>query len=597
MIFCCNLTLNAQTRPVNMAYRVSMESPANHLYHVSLRYSHPHKTSLEFTMCAWTPGFYQIVDFAGSVQNFQVKDKDGKELKWIKSGANTWRVSDPKKEVVNVSYDVKAENPFIGNINLDQNYGYIIPGAMFLYLKEELQKPVTIQIQPYKEWPEYVATSLDSLPGKHHTFYAANFDVLYDSPLLMGKLETLPSFTLRNKPVQFTGFSLGDFNRGEFTNDLKKIVKSGSAIIGDVPYSHYSFLAVGMKGGGFGGIEHLNSVSMIINTNGLLLPARKNSFYAFLAHEYFHLYNVKRIRPIALGPFDYTKENYTNLLWVSEGFTDYYEYLILRRAGLMSSTEVLQNYQEHISNYENKPGHLFQTANESSRDIWAMEGNPAARTADQLIKTISVYDKGCAIALILDLAIRHQTKNRASLDDVMRLLYKEYYQHLKRGFTDQEFRQACERVAGASLKEVFSYASTVKPVNYPKYFAYAGLNIDTAMKTYPGPYSGADVRSRDSILVVREVAFGSPAWKCGLSRGDQILSVEGVKTDQSGFDNMISKKNIGELVHLKVSSQNKTKEIDMIIGVKTLKPYDISLRKNPDALQLKIYTSWLRSVN
>jgi predicted metalloprotease with PDZ domain len=477
---------DAQVSGAHMAYSVSIDSPANHIYHVRLMYHHPRQAVLHFSMCTWTPGFYSIVDFAGAVQNFTAAALDGAPLPWTKSDANTWQVSDPQKNDLILTYDVKAVHPFIGNSNLDEDYGFIIPGGVFLYLTEELRHPVTVQILPYRKWNSYVATSLDSLPGQQNIFYADDFDVLYDSPFLMGKLESLPSFDLKGKPVQFVGYKLGAFDRTLFMDDLQKIVTSGSSIIGDVPYSHYTFLAVGTSGGGFAGIEHLSSVAMLISANGLLSPERKSAFYSFLAHEYFHLYNVKRIRPIELGPFDYSKENYTNLLWVSEGFTDYYEYLILRRAGLVSADEVLQDYQKQIGNYENKPGHLYQTANESSRAIWAMEGNPFARSADQLNKTISVYDKGCAIGLLLDLEIRHHTRNRSSLDDVMRLLYKKYYQTLKRGFTDKEFQSACEAIAGEPLDEVFSYARTVNPVNYPKYLAYAGLAIDTAMTTYPG---------------------------------------------------------------------------------------------------------------
>jgi predicted metalloprotease with PDZ domain len=261
--------------------------------------------------------------------------------------------------------------------------------------------------------------------------------------------------------------------------DLKKIVEHTSNIIGDIPYSHYIFLGVGHKGNGSGGIEHLNSSSLLIGNNNLLTPGHKEHFYTFLSHEYFHLYNVKRIRPIELGPFDYSKENYTNLLWVSEGITDYYAYLGVRASGLTNDEYVLNSMEEHIKNYENIPGHLYQSAAAASRGIWAIRGNPFTRTDKERDSTISVYDKGCILGLMIDFKIRHETNNKHSLDDVMKNLYKKYYQERKRGFTDLEFQKECELVAGVPLKEVFSYVNTVTPVNYPKYFAYAGLNIDT----------------------------------------------------------------------------------------------------------------------
>jgi predicted metalloprotease with PDZ domain len=460
-----------------ITFKVTMENPSAHLYHVQLKYSHTKKEDLEFKMCNWTPGFYEIVDFAAAVKDFKATSSDGQTLTWEKD-TSTWKVHADDKDVI-INYDVKAEQPFIGNVNLDENYGYIIPGALLMYLESALTQPLTVEIQPYSGWSKLVATGLDTIPGKTNVFYAANFDILYDSPLLMGKLEVFPSFTVKGIPHQFIGYNMGEFDRNQFMADLKKIVEHTSSFIGDLPYSHYTFLAVGHKGGGAGGIEHLNSASLIIG-NSMLSSAHKEGFYNFLSHEYFHLYNVKRIRPVELGPFDYSKENYTNLLWVSEGFTDYYAFLGVRAAGLSDDAYVLKGLQEHIRNYENTPGHLYQSAAAASRGIWAIRGNPFARSDKERDSTISVYDKGCILGLMIDFKIRHETGNKHSLDDVMKNLYKKYYQDKKRGFTDTEFQKECELVAGVPLKEVFSYTNTVAPVNYPKYFAYAGLDIDPA---------------------------------------------------------------------------------------------------------------------
>jgi predicted metalloprotease with PDZ domain len=329
-------SLKAQSPHTHMAYVVSMNKPASHLYHVELTCSGIKQPNLYLNMCAWTPGFYEIIDFEKEVENFTAAGVDGTPVTWQKTTKNTWKVKSNYKGIVKISYDVKADNPFIANLNLDENYGYIIPGGLLMYLQTELRHPVTVQIKPYSGWPQTVATGLNPLPGKINTFIASNFDELYDSPLLIGKLEVFPATSNGGKPIQFIGYSLGNFSREELMANLKKIAVTGSNIIGDIPYNHYTFLAVGMNGHGFGGIEHLNSASLIVYNGNLLAPNFKENFYSFLAHEYFHTYNVKRIRPIALGPFDYSKENYTNLLWVSEGFTDYYEYLILNRAGLMS---------------------------------------------------------------------------------------------------------------------------------------------------------------------------------------------------------------------------------------------------------------------
>lgn len=600
MLFIAVLFTTSQAQVVksmrkwNIFYIVSTDSAAAHTYHVQLSYNNVKKKEVEFNMCAWTPGFYEIVDFAAAVSNFKVTDNTGTAVDWKKSGENTWTVYKNNHTSLVVTYDVKAENPFIGNINLTENYGFIIPGALLLYVKDELKNAVGVRIADNKNWPAFIATGLSRIPdGPGNSFYADNFDELYDSPILMGKLEELPVTTVKGIPHNFVGYNLSDFDRKTLMEDINKIVTSGSNIIGDIPYNHYSFLAVGFKGGGFGGIEHLNSVAMIVDTRNLLSnPGKKKAFYNFLAHEYFHLYNVKRIRPIELGPFDYSKENYTNLLWLSEGITDYYAFLITKAAGLITEEDVLGEYREHIQNYENKEGHLYQSATEASRSIWAIRGNPFTRTAEELNKTISVYDKGCALGLLLDLKIRHETKNKHSLDDVMRMLYKLYYQQLKRGFTEKEFQKACEDVAGVKLSEVFEYASTTKAVNYPKYFAYAGLAIDTTDKILEGTYLGVKV---DSNMVIEEVEWKSPAWKAGLKTGDQLLKVDGVKQSLTSFKEMMSEKQNGNQLQLNILRADQLKDLLVTLAPKQEKTFAIKHLDHPDALQQQIFKSWMRN--
>ena len=576
----------AEKPNANISYVVTMEDPATHYYHVSLTYKNIKKETLDFKMCAWTPGYYQIIDFAKAVENFHVADTKGKEIQFEKAAENIWRVHNNKEISIVITYDVKALVPFVGNIYLDDQRGYITPGGLFLYLDEELRNPITIQIKPYSKWPNLVATGLDSLPGKQNTFYAADFDVLYDCPFLMGYLESFPSFTVKGIPHYFIGYNMGEFDRNQFMADLKKIVETGSAIIGDIPYSHYTFLSIG-KGGG--GIEHLNSSSLSFRGAEDFTKGKKRT-YDFIAHEYFHHYNVKRIRPIELGPFDYSKENHTNMLWVSEGFTVYYEYLITRRAGLTTEDDLLKSFQTNLRAYENKPGHLYQSATQASFETWS--DGPNGRTNDEVNKTISYYDKGPVLGLMIDFAIRHQTNNKKSLDDVMRLLYKKYYQTKKRGFTEKEFQMECEAMAGISLAEIFEDASTVNAIDYPKYFAYAGLSIDTLIRKLPGAYLGISTRQKDSVVFISEIDWKSPAWNAGLHTKDTILEVDGNKASVESLSNTIKEKKSGDVIRLLVKKGDARDAITILLGTKEEKSFDITRMENPDALQSDIYKSW-----
>lgn len=589
ILICClnSLFLIAQKLQANMSFIVSMENPASQYYHVVLTCNHLKGEQQDLKMPAWTPGYYQIMDYARAIENFTVS----KNIEWHKTSPNTFSVHNKSATSITVSYDVKATTRFVANAYLDETRGYIVPGALFLYLDNELRNPVTVQVQPYHGWKNLVATGLDSIPGKQNTFYAANFDVLYDSPFLMGELETLPPFYVKGKPHYFIGYKLGEFDRKQFMNDLKKIVESSAAIIGDIPYSHYTFLAIGP---GMGGIEHLNSTSLSFsNGEGFDSPGGRKRLYSFIAHEYFHHYNVKRIRPIELGPFDYSKENRTNMLWVSEGFTVYYEYLVVKRAGLMNDDDVLKAFQSNIAAYENKPGHLFQSATQASYDTWS--DGPFGRTGDEVNKTISYYDKGPVLGLMLDFNIRLATNNKQSLDDVMRLLYKKYYQTKKRGFTEAEFQMECEKMADTSLAEVFSYASTVTAIDYPKYFAYAGLNIDTLPKALPGTWFGATTKKSGSSLIVTSVEWNSPAWNAGLREKDILVEADDSDLTPEIFSNLLKTKKPGDTLKLRSIKNGIKKETQVLLSKKFEKSFAITLMSNPSSEQKKIYNSWLKN--
>jgi predicted metalloprotease with PDZ domain len=229
------------------------------------------------------------------------------------------------------------------------------------------------------------------------------------------------------------------------------------------------------KGGG--GLEHLNSMAVFADVSNYQGAEKDRGLLGFFAHEFFHLYNVKSIRPIVLGPFDYDRECITNMLWFSEGGTVYYEEIILNRAGFLTRDGFFENAGKTIGTHENIVGHEFQSVALSSRDTWMLFFN---RNENSQGVTINYYNKGASLTMLLDLRIRYESKNVNSLDDVMRTLYQVYYKDKKRGFTDQEFQVACEKAAGCSLKDFFDYIYTTNTVDYAKYLGFAGLSIDLA---------------------------------------------------------------------------------------------------------------------
>ncbi len=589
---CCVLPLMAGTvtgaeqHDIRPSFTVSMGEPSTHYLHVVMRWQGKRGQDLDLKMPSWTPGYYKIMDHARNVVDFRAQDGEGHSLAWEKTTKNTWHLRSRDVDSVQVSYDVYAFARSVADSFLDDTLGFLSPTGLFLHPAGQLGQPVTVTIEPAKGFAR-VSTGLEPVPGRPNTFQASDFDELYDCPILVGNQEVL-SFEVRGIPHRVSIIEPGRFDRDKLVQMLSRVVEAAVAVVGDVPYRHYDFLLLGE---GMGGLEHRNSVAAFTKIPNLDDPKEYRGFLAFLAHEFFHLYNVKAIRPIALGPFDYDQENYTNLLWLSEGVTVYYEDLILNRAGFLPRDECLERFREHILDYEGKPGHRLQSATQASRDVWLYflrSGGDAGNT------TISYYDKGAALGLLLDLEIRHQTRNRRSLDDVMRTLYDVYYKKKRRGFTDEELRRVSEAVAGASLAELLEvYASTTAEIDYGRYLAYAGLEIQIAPRTLAGASLGATTREQEGRLVVAGVTRDSAAAKAGLSVDDEILAFDGVRISAKTLADELRAAARGDKVRLLVARRDRVREIEIVLDPSLEPTFKIQPLPHLDARQSETLDAWL----
>ncbi len=572
-----------------MTFIVSMEQPSTHYYHVVFRCEGLEGKSQDFKMPAWTPGYYRIMDYAKYVLNFHAVDEEGNPLAWEKITKNTWRVQSGIANAITVSYDVYAFNISVAESFLDDKRAFISPASVFMHVAGKIEHPVIITIKPNRE-SSRISTGLDPVEGHPNTFYAPDFDILYDCPILIGNQEIL-NFDVQGIPHVIAIESLRSFDRNKFLADIKLLAEESINLIGEIPYKHYTFI---MMEEGRGGLEHLNSMAVFYNLPRLNDPSGYKDWLCFIAHEFFHLYNVKRIRPIALGPFDYDKENYTHMLWVSEGITVYYEYVILRRAGFLTQDEFFRRIQRTITKYESRPGRLFQSATESSFDTWMKffdRNENSANTA------ISYYDKGAALGLLLDLKIRHESKNQKSLDSVMRTLYEKYYKAKKRGFTDREYRKECEDAAGCHLSEIFDvYVPTTKEIDYQKYFAYAGLDIDVIPREQPRVFFGAETLEKNGHVVITSIEWDSPAQHGGLSARDEILAVDSIRVTSKTMDQILNLKKPGDKIRILLSRRNSICEVEITLGTKVIRSFRIQPSSNLTPLQLAILEDWLRSI-
>ena len=565
-----------------MAFTVTMDRPAAHSFHVAFRCDGLSGETEDFTMPAWAPGYYRIMDYEKNVSGFHARDGAGRSLPWEKVTRNTWRVTGAPN--ITVEYDVFANATFGVQNFLGENRGYISPPGLYMYVAGQLRHPVTVTIVPPAAWA-HIATGLDRVPNQPNTYSAPDFDFLLDCPTLMGNQESL-QFDVQGVPHYVAIENVpASVDRPRMLADLKKLVEAATRLMGDIPYRHYTFLLMGT---GNGGIEHLNSASISFNGNGLTTENGYRGWLSYVAHEYFHNFNVKRIRPIALGPFDYQAENLTNMLWVSEGLSVYYQDLLLVRAGLITREQYLEKIETSLARFENSSGRRYQSATDSSMHTWGNSGVGLDRNT-----TISYYDNGGLLGAMLDLKIRHETRNARSLDDVMRALYRKYYQEKKRGFADAEFRQECEAAAGVPLDEVFSYASTTRDPDYAAYFALGGLALAVTHQDAPGSFLGLDTLSVDGKLVVAGVTAGSPAQAAGLLAGDEVVESDGAKATPKALNDLLAAKKSGDALHLKIVRGGATLDIAASLARNTKSSFSLKPKPDPGPLETTILNDWL----
>lgn len=465
----CYSSAKAQTDQPTFSYSVSISHPETHGYQVELNSSGWDRDTIQFQLPNWMPGYYQFMNYYNDLSGMTAKNVDGKEINVEQINPFTWEVTGVKNQAFSLSYDIQTSKQFVANSYVDKAHAYLIPTNSFLYVQDQVNIPVTVKIFKNSDWKD-IATGLEVIVGAAHVYAASDFDVLFDSPILIGNLEELPAFQVKGISHRFIGYEMGSFDKKTFMENLEAVISSAVDVIGDIPFPEYTFIGIGP---GRGGIEHLNNTTVSFDGSQLATPDGMSRMMSFLAHEYFHHYNVKRIRPVELGPFDYQNGSKTNQLWISEGLSVYYEYLIVKRAGVDSEEVLFKNFEQHINTIQNNPGRHHQSLVQSRYNTWN-EGPFGGNEG----KTISYYQKGPIVGLLLDFAIRNATENEKSLDNVMQFMYWEYYKKKQRGFADSEFQQACENIAGVPLTEIFEYVHSTKELDYRKYLGYGGLELE-----------------------------------------------------------------------------------------------------------------------
>ncbi len=573
--------------PPEIAYTISMSKPYTHLLEVEMRVKWtqmPEKTELKLPV--WTPGSYLIREYSRHVQSFAVKNPAGANLAWTKTNKNTWQVDTKSANEIVVTYLVYSNELTVRTNELNDEHAFWNNSALLFFVKDHLSAASTVKVNPFGNWR--VATGLPAVAGQANTFRAENYDILYDSPFEVSDFKEI-KFNVQGKPHRYVVTGEGNYDLPKLAADTAKIIEECYKIFGDLPYDDYTFI-LNLRGGG--GLEHLNSTALQANRFLFSSEARYKGFLSLVVHEFFHVWNVKRIRPDVLGPFDYENENYTRLLWVAEGTTSYYEGIVMRRAGLITDREFLSSKAEVIKQLQERPGRFETSLEEASFDAWIKFYR---QDENALNNQISYYDKGDLVSMMLDITIRTSSAGAKTMDDVMRYLYDEFSKK-GRNFTPADFQKTSEMMAGKSLDDFFAkYVRGRSEIDYSEIVRGVGLQLTTRDSGAGRAYIGATTFEDSGRLNIRSVTAGTPAYEQGLNSGDQIVAIDGYRATQTFLQTYIAERKPNDTIRLSIFRFDKLRDITFTLGSDVRKQYNFTPVAEPTEEQKKLYQQYLIS--
>ena len=545
---------------VKIDFEISFIEPQAHYAEVEMNISGLLKDYVDIKMPVWAPGSYLVREFAKSVEGFSATAA-GKNLRFEKVSKNAWRIYSSKAKNLKINYRVYAFETSVRTSFITDSHAFLSSTGIFMYPEGLLKSPSTVTIKPFKTWSK-VSTGLEPVVGKPFTYTAANFDILFDSPIEVGNQDIF-EFTASGVKHEVAMFGGGNYDKERLKVDMAKVVEQATAIYGENPNKHYTFIVHNFTAGG-GGLEHLNSTVLGASKNGYSTEKGYKGFLELVAHEYHHLWNVKRLRPIALGPFDYDNENYTTNLWVAEGFTSYFENKFMLRAGFKTLLETAQALVTNIATVSNTPGSKIQSAAEASYDAWIKNYRPNENSGNT---SISYYSKGEVIGTLMDLEIANATKGAKSLDNVMHDMYAAYYKKLGRGYTDAEFKAMVEKISGIDFTEFWKkYINGTDAIEYEKYFGYAGIKVTDDNAGKNAPYLGIASKKVEGKMMVSSVSRNSAAWDGGLNFNDELVSVDGLPID-SALERMpvIATHKVGDQITVTIKRDGVSQDVKLIL--------------------------------
>ncbi len=566
-----------------------MACPESHLFTITLNIENWQENILDLKMPVWTPGSYLVREYSRHLQNFRANSTENhNKLSWQKKAKNHWQINTKNQENITIKYQIYANDLTVRTNHLDATHGYFNGAALFFYLPDYEKLPFKISIEPpFPHW--HISTSLPRISDTKNTFLAEDFDTLVDSPFEIGT-QKIAHFTVENKPHQWVIWGEGNLKLGKLIQDTIKIIETEAKIFGELPYEDYFFL-LHLSASGFGGLEHKNCCVLNYPRFGFQKKEKYDRFIQLVAHEFFHLWNVKRIRPKALETFDYDQENYTSSLWFSEGSTSYYDMIIPLRAGIYNRQTFFELLSKDISQYLSTPGRQIQPLSESSFDAWI---KLYRRDAYSNNCQISYYLKGQLVTLLLDLLIRKNSDNEKSFDNVMLTMWQKFGKQ-EIGFTPEDLKQEIEVIANTDLTEFFNlYLESTIELPFNEYFEPFGLKLEARIDNNMPPYLGLKTQKDGGIEKITFVDANSPAGKAGIDADDELLAIDNFRVNSDNLMDRLQDYQTGDIIKLTYFHQEELKTVEVTLETPQPLGYQVKIIDNPSKKQQEMLHKWLK---
>jgi len=570
----------------DIKYNLKMPKPQNHYYHVEMELSNFSEKEINVKMPIWAPGSYLAREFAKNVNLVKAFDGNGKALTVKKTNKNTWNIQKGNTNKVVVKYEVYAFELSVRTSFLDLTHGFVSGSGVFMYVDGYKDNSGKVEVFPFEEF-KVITTAMkvasDGVTSDGSTTYEfENYDHLVDCPIEIGNQEEF-FFTAAGVKHKVAMYNFGNYSIEKLKVDMAKVVEGATSVFGQNPNKDYTFIIHNVVNAQ-GGLEHRNSTVLSVNRWTYEGP-KYIGFLKLVAHEYFHLWNVKRIRPVELGPFNYDEENYTSLLWVMEGFTSYYEKLILLRAGFYTEKQFIDKMWSSLNYVEGSVGARVQPVAHASFDAWikAYRHNENSRNT-----TMTYYSRGSVIAMMLDAKIIKHCKGKESLDGFMQKIYKKYYEQKGRGFSESEFKKEIASFAGQNLDDFFAkYIDGTEIPNYNKEFTSLGLKVEYTGEAKPS--IGLSIAESGGKVIIKGIRSNSSAEDAGLSVNDEIIGINGFRADKKSLDDYFKTVNKDDELNVLISRDNQLYSVDLFVTEYERPSFKYSLSDDK-----QYYDFWLR---